>query len=97
MKLIWSARARADLDEVAGYIASDGPAAAQRQLIKFREAARSLLTLPALGRQVPEFESASIRERLIGNYRLVYRVEPGVIQVVASREGHRLLRPEDLE
>jgi plasmid stabilization system protein ParE len=44
-----------------------------------------------IGRVVPEIGDEHIRERFIYSYRLVYRVEPGRILVVAVIHGKRLI------
>jgi len=42
-----------------------------------------------MGRVVPEMGDESIRERFIYSYRLVYRIEPERILVVAVIHGKR--------
>ena len=41
---------------------------------------------------VPEFGEASVREVIDGNYRIVYRITDKRVEVLAVREGHRLLK-----
>ena len=38
------------------------------------EATDKLETMPRMGRVVPEFKNATIRELILGNYRVIYRV-----------------------
>ena len=44
-----------------------------------------------IGRIVPEVGDETIRERFVYSYRLVYRIEPDRILVVAVIHGKRLL------
>ena len=41
---------------------------------------------------VPEAGDESLREVLYGNYRIVYRVKPGAIEVLTVFHGAYLLR-----
>ncbi|WP_226992310.1 type II toxin-antitoxin system RelE/ParE family toxin [Desulfatibacillum aliphaticivorans] len=50
---------------------------------------------PFSGRKVPEYESDDIRELIENPYRLIYRIKPDQIDVLAVIHGVRLL-PEDL-
>ncbi|HXO22894.1 MAG TPA: type II toxin-antitoxin system RelE/ParE family toxin, partial [Thermoanaerobaculia bacterium] len=85
--------------EIASYIARDSPEAARRWLARLQERARLAAETPFAGRVVPEFSVPDLREVLVGNYRIVYRVGSEAIQVIAVFEGHRLLpsEPPDLK
>ena len=52
-------------------------------------AAASLRTLSERGRRVPESEDPSMRELLVGNYRLVYEVDGSRVRIVAFLHGAR--------
>ena len=95
MKVVWSHTAMQDLGEIASWIATDNPAAARSQTQKILGRARQLAQFPHSGRAVVEYDDPSIREVIEGSYRLVYRVRPGRIEVVAVLEGHRLPAPPD--
>lgn len=96
MRLRWTARARRDLLAVGRYIARDDPVAARRWVDRLRTRARAAAQRPLAGRVVPEFEQTDIREVLLSNYRVVYRVRPKEIHILTVFEGHRLLRAEDV-
>ena len=96
MRLRWTTRARHDLLTIGRYIARDDVVAARRWV----ESAGTFScggTTALRGRVVPEFGQAEIREVLVGNYRIVYRVRAKEIHVVTVFEGHRLLHAEDLK
>ena len=46
---------------------------------------------PQIGRIVPEYQDPTIREVIVGNYRIVYRVRQELIGVLAVVHGGREL------
>jgi toxin ParE1/3/4 len=92
LAIFWSFRARTDLQEIAAYIARDDVKAADRWVARLIAAVERGGSFPLSGRMVPEFGREEIRETLLKNYRVVYRVEEGRIIVLTVFEGHRLLR-----
>ena len=97
MKLRWTERARRDLLSIARYIERDNLAAARRWVGRLREGARAAARRPLAGRVVPELGRRDVREVLLGNYRLVYRVHRNAIDVLTVFEGHRLFSIEDVD
>jgi plasmid stabilization system protein ParE len=91
MSLKWSARALSELEQVGEYIAKDDPTAAEKWVERLHARATKAAIVPGTGRVVPEYKREDIREVLLGNYRIVYRVHPSRILVLAVREGHQLL------
>jgi len=81
-----------DLAEISAYIAEDDPAAARAWVARLKRRVDRAADHPSAGRRVPEFARDDIREVLVRSYRVVYRLEPDGITVLAVREGHRLLR-----
>ena len=47
--------------------------------------------MPHAGRVVPEFDRDDIREVIVGNYRIVYRVRATEVLVLTVFESHKLL------
>lgn len=56
----------------------------------------SLRTMPHRGRRVPELPDPAIRELILRNYRLVYRVRGSAVEILTVFEAHRLFPAEDL-
>ena len=77
--------------EIGDYIARDNPAAAARFTGELLERTACLVERPRIGRIVPEFGRADIRELLYGNYRIVYRLLEAEIHILTIFEGHKLL------
>jgi plasmid stabilization system protein ParE len=87
-----SAGARRHLREIAEYIRRDDPLAASRWIQKLRARARAPARSPGAGRVVAELEREDIREVLVGNDRLGYRVTATEVILIFVLEGHRQLR-----
>lgn len=87
----WSPEAVDDLAKLVEYIARDSAFYARAVATKIVVTARRIAEHPRLGRVVPEFADDAIRERFVYSYRLIYRVEPERIIVVAVVHGRRLL------
>ena len=92
MRLQWSERSVNDLLAIQKFIAHDHPNTAKRWIEKLRQRARLAAEMPLAGRIVPEFNRMDIREVLLGNYRIVYRVNENNILILTVFEGHRLLK-----
>lgn len=87
--VVWAQSAHAALDEVVAYIAQDSRQAALRVLEWALNTAADLGTLSERGRIVPELDDPSIREVFVQHYRLLYRIEPDRVVVVAFLHGAR--------
>jgi toxin ParE1/3/4 len=92
--LRWTRRAEADLVAIDDYISASNPVAAARWVETLMARAQEAALSPLSGRVVPELGVRNIREVLVRNYRIVYRIHPGEVQVLTVFEGHRLLRAE---
>ena len=89
--VVWSPEALEDVDSIAAYIARDSRFYAAAVVEKLLSMAVGLSLFPGAGRVVPELNESSIRERFVYSYRLVYRLRPDDILVVAVIHGRRLL------
>lgn len=92
-KLSWSPEAVEDVQAIASYIERDSPWYAQVVVAKIATVAEAISDFPDIGRMVPEIGNASIRERFVYSYRLIYRVEKDEILLAAVIHGSRLLGP----
>ena len=90
--LTWAPQSLADLESIRDYIAKDSV----RYAILFVEdvirIAEGIGTSPLAGRVVPEFRIKSLRERIHGSYRIVYRVRKRQVEIVAIQHCARRLR-----
>jgi addiction module RelE/StbE family toxin len=90
-KIRWTIGARRDLHEIVNYIAEDSPAYAENFAERIILAVDRLETFPKLGRMVPEYQDASVRELIVGNYRIVYRIQGSRIGIAAIAHASREL------
>lgn len=89
LEVAWSPEATEDLESIAEYIARDSHYYAQAVVSEILSTSRDIGDFPLIGRLVPEIGDERIRERFIYSYRLVYRVDPDRILVVAVIHGKR--------
>ena len=87
MKVVWSNPAADDLEAIWNHVADDSPAAARRLVARLLEAVEPLETFPRMGRTVPEDESASARELIVGSYRVLYQVGSERVEILAVVHG----------
>ena len=77
----WTSQALSDVESNAVFIARDSNYYAQIFARKVFKAVEKLTTFPMLGRIVPEINSENIREIILGNFRIIYRVDEDVIEI----------------
>ncbi len=87
-KIILMPAALKDLEEITERIAKDDGQIAERYGAKLVDQTLSLAAFPKLGRIVPEFGDAEIREIIHNPYRIVYRVRPNSRQIHILRFWH---------
>lgn len=96
MKVRWTSRAANNLREIAGFIALDNPTASLRLVRRIKAKVNGLARYPRSGRIVPETNRISIRELIVGNYRVIYQLGFRDVDILVVVEGHRRL-PSDLD
>jgi len=92
--VVWSPEALEDVEDIAAYIARDSQFYAGAVVERILATASGLNQFPQSGRIVPEAGQPDLRERFVYSYRLIYRVEPSRILVLAVTHGKRLLDEE---
>ncbi len=97
MNIIWSPLAVDRLAEVAGYIAQDNPTAAEKWVSDIFKRVENLQRFPEIGRKVPELSRHDIREILLKNYRIIYRIENKQLSILTIRHCKQILTEDDLE
>ena len=94
--LYWTRQAQKDPKAIRDLIALDAPATASAYVRKLRESVGRLRQFPFSGEVVPEFGREEIREVLRGDYRLIYRVSDGRVDILTVFHGARILDERDL-
>ena len=87
-------RALNDLHDIHEFIAKDSKRYAQIQVENIQNAVSNLLSFPMIGHKVPELPHLQYREILVGNYRVVYRLEnkQDLVIVMSVMHVRRLLK-----
>jgi plasmid stabilization system protein ParE len=88
-KIVWTDPAVDDLEAAVEYIARDSEAYAASFAQSIVDAAESLGGLARRGRVVPEWGVSTVRELLVGRYRLIYELEAERVLLVAVIHGSR--------
>jgi addiction module RelE/StbE family toxin len=87
----WTPQALDDLDAICLFIARDAPQVAAVFADRAFRATDRLANYPRSGRIVPELAVENMREIILGNYRLIYRIRQDQVQVVTVHHGARRL------
>jgi addiction module RelE/StbE family toxin len=90
-EVTWSPEAIEDLESIATYIGRNSPNYATAVVEKMLNTAAGLSHFPFAGRMVPELDDEAIREKLVYNYRLIYRVQDEDVTIIAVIHGKRQL------
>jgi addiction module RelE/StbE family toxin len=89
MKLHWTLSAINDLGSIRDYIERDSQIYADSFIEKIFIAVEKLNVFPEIGRTVNETNDPNIRELIFQNYRIIYRIQKEVIQILAVIHGSR--------
>ncbi|MEK7719587.1 MAG: type II toxin-antitoxin system RelE/ParE family toxin [Bacteroidota bacterium] len=87
VKITWTEVSLDDLKEIFDYISEDSIRYANLTVDKIYQGVQLISVNPYTGRIVPVFNKNLIRELLIGNYRIIYRIKSDV-QVDILRVYH---------
>jgi toxin ParE1/3/4 len=97
-KVVWTLRALNDLEDIGNYISKDSIIYAKLTVEKLFDSGSLIAKNPLLGRIVPETNEKSIRERIIGNYRLIYQIRSNnSVFILTVFHSARLLSEKDLK
>lgn len=97
MVIVWSQPVREDLRLIHQYIAHDSKHYATRVVQDIAEKVEALLTLPRLGRVVPEIGEPDVREIGMYSYRIMYELIGETLYIHGVIHKRRDFKPEDLQ
>ena len=95
MRVIWTPEAQAHLDGIHHYLKRDAPFHANGVVDKLTRRSEQLIRHPRSGRMVPQYDDENLREIIVYPYRLIYRLQPDCIDIIAVFHGAQQL-PESL-
>jgi len=96
-KIKWTPQSLDDVDAIASLIARDSGYYAQMFTIKVFETVEHLKLFPECGRIVPELNRREIREVILGNYRIIYRLKEELVEILTVYHSARLLDINKIE
>jgi addiction module RelE/StbE family toxin len=94
MTIRWTESARADLRAIHAYIARDSRVYAKRMMERLRKSVGRLRRFPGSGTVVPEWDRPELREIVVGNYRVIYRLKERCVEILTVIHAARHL-PSD--
>ena len=90
----WTLQAVDDLEAICIFIARDAPPVAAVFAQAAFDATDRLAEFPRSGRTVPELSNPDLREIILGNYRLIYRIRSGDVQILTVHHAARPINPD---
>jgi len=95
--IIWSKPATEDLRLIHQYIAHDSKHYATRVIQDITNKVENLMSLPRLGRAVPEIGEQNVREIVMYSYRIMYELIGDTLYIHGIFHKRRHFKPEDLQ
>jgi toxin ParE1/3/4 len=93
--VLWTVDASSDLQDIFAFLRRDSEVYASILTARIFDAVERLGDYPYLGRIVPEYQDETIREVIVGNYRVVYRVRGQLVGVIGLVHGRQNLTTRD--
>jgi len=97
MKILWSPLALERISEIADYIAHDSPVAAEKWVHSIFDRVEQIKDFSKSDRAIPEINRKDLRELIISNYRIIYRIETRSISILTVKHSRQILPEEDIE
>ncbi|MGH8117641.1 MAG: type II toxin-antitoxin system RelE/ParE family toxin [Rhodanobacteraceae bacterium] len=91
MRVYWSNKARFRLREIERHIAKDAPARARAMVARLVDRVGDLGAHPYVGRQIPEYDLAGLREVLERPYRIIDLVGDGRVDIITVKHYRQRL------
>jgi toxin ParE1/3/4 len=93
-EVTWTQQASNDLEAIANFVGLDSVHYASLFVVDIFDAVERLEVSPNSGRMVPETDHPSIREIILGNYRIIYRAQYATVEILTIYHSARLLKPD---
>ena len=95
MRIVWSPLAIQRVKEIGKQIKRDNPIVARELIGTIFDRVENLAEYPESGVMNPEAERKDIRQLVVKNHRIIYRVEEQLIIVLTVRHSRQLLKGEE--
>jgi len=96
VEIKWTVQSLDDVEAIANYIARDSTYYAQLFATKVFDSVKRIEIFPESGRVVPEINNQWIREILLGNYRIIYRIKSDLVEILTVYHSARLLDKDSI-
>ena len=83
MEVKWTRQAIQTVNEFVDFIVQDDYATAEQWALELINQTDKLADFPQLGRVVPEYDDETLRELIVDNYRIPYRIKDTTIYIEA--------------
>jgi toxin ParE1/3/4 len=90
-RIVWTRTAIDDLRAIRAYISRDSVQYAKRMVERIKSAVERLEANPRSGGKVLEWDRDDLREIIVGNYRVIYRIYRRKIQILTVFHAARQL------
>ncbi len=95
MRIVWSPLAIQRVKEIGEQIKRDNPIVARKLIGTMFDKVEKLAEFPESGAINPEAERKDIRQLVVKNHRIIYRVEVNMIIVLTVRHSRQLLKSDE--
>ena len=92
----WTDQALNDVEDIAVYISTDSVYYARLFTQKTFSVVKRLGDFPKSGRVVPEINMDNVREIVLGNYRIIYRLKDDLVEILTIYHSSRLLNADGI-
>ncbi|ADU32171.1 type II toxin-antitoxin system RelE/ParE family toxin [Evansella cellulosilytica] len=92
VELVWAESAVKDLEGICNYIAQDSEEYANIFASRVIDTIETIGIFPSSGRVVPELNNDMIREMVLTNYRIIYRINNEKVEIVRIIHNARQLK-----
>ena len=97
-KLIWTAKAVDQVEEIGAFIEKDSPFQARRVVQLIVKEARKLKEFSHVGKMIPEVQEDKYREIRVFSYRIFYKIiNENQIAIIGVVHGYKLFDPSWVE
>jgi plasmid stabilization system protein ParE len=94
VKVHWTNRSIEHLLAIRTYVGRDSDVYADRLMDRLTRRSEQIGAFPRSGRRVPEYDAPDVREVIEGAYRIIYRIRPDQIDVLAVIHSAQQLPPK---
>ncbi len=87
--VVWTEHVLVQLEAIRDHISKVSPVYADHTIARIFARQAQIARFPESGRRVPEADDPAIREVIEWPYRVIYRVHPDHVEILAAVHGRR--------